>query len=123
MTEEPAAEDGAESHGWVEVTAGDPTDCVGHDHDGETEGEPGRRVVVAGHQCRAHAEEDQHEGAEQFGPELLARRGRVVGADAWVCHVRQPFLGKSSAHPPWITGTLARGSRGCEARDKRRQVS
>ena len=42
-----AAEDGAERDGRVEVAAGDAADGVGHDEDGEAEGQAGGDVVAA----------------------------------------------------------------------------
>ena len=96
-----AAEHRAERDGRVEVAARDAADGVGHDDDGEAEGQPGGDVVTAAAHGRAAAEEDEHEGAQRLGRELLAG-GRCVDG---VAHrelllpvvVAVPRVGRSEA--------------------------
>ena len=71
------AQDGAERHGRVEVTAGDATHGVGHHQHGETEGQGRGDEVAAAVDGSAAAEEDEHEGAQNLCGELLPG-GRCV---------------------------------------------
>jgi len=78
------------------VRAGDPAERVRTGQDGETEGEARRGHVGTGRDRGTHADEDEDEGPERLGGDLL-------GGGGGVGHVRH-----ASGRSPRVRGCVPR---------------